>query len=83
MGVPRSFATVAIDTFITDESRVIRNCAPLSRSSTSPVLAPTGFEGEVMRNIIGTSKAPVRKDFPVMAEAASSLFPCRPDSLRG
>ena len=32
--VPRSSATVAIDTFITDESRIITNCAAASVTST-------------------------------------------------
>ena len=34
--VPTSFATVAIDTFITELSSVIRNCADASVSSTPP-----------------------------------------------
>ena len=33
--VPRSFATVAIDTFITDASRIITNCAAASVTSTA------------------------------------------------
>ena len=33
--VPRSSATVAIDTFITDASRIITNCAAVSVSSTA------------------------------------------------
>ncbi len=33
--VSRSFATVAIDTFITDESRIITNCAAASVTRTA------------------------------------------------
>ena len=33
--VPRSFATVAIDTFITDASRIITNCAAANVTSTA------------------------------------------------
>src|ERR1700693_1576709 len=35
--VPTSFATVAIDTFMTELSRVMRNCAEARVSRTSPV----------------------------------------------
>ena len=38
--VPRSFATVAIDTFITDASRIITNCAAASVTSTALAAAP-------------------------------------------
>ena len=39
--VSRSFATVAIDTFITDESRIITNCAAASVTSTALAAAPS------------------------------------------
>ena len=35
--VPTSLATVAIETFITELSSVMRNCAEASVSNTSPV----------------------------------------------
>ncbi len=38
--VSRSLATVAIDTFITDESRIITNCAAASVSRTAFAAAP-------------------------------------------
>ena len=40
--VPRSLATVAMDTFITDESRIITNCADASvrRTSLAAALGP-------------------------------------------
>ena len=38
--VPRSLATVAIDTFITDESRIITNCAAASVTRTAFAAAP-------------------------------------------
>src|SRR3954451_11250460 len=38
--VPRSLATVAIDTFITDESRIMTNCAAASVTSTAFAAAP-------------------------------------------
>ncbi len=42
--VPTSFATVAIDTFITDESRIITNCAAVSVTSTAfAALSIVGF----------------------------------------
>ena len=37
--VPTSLATVAIDTFMTELSSVIRNCAEASVSSTIPAAA--------------------------------------------
>ena len=43
--VPTSFATVAIETFITDESSVIRNCAAASVSRTA--LEPCAAEADV------------------------------------
>jgi hypothetical protein len=39
--VPTSTATAAIDTFITDVSRVMRSWADASVSSTIPAAAPT------------------------------------------
>ena len=41
-----SLATVAIDTFMTDESRIIKNWADASVSSTIPVGVALGFEGK-------------------------------------
>src|SRR3954447_15160832 len=38
--VPRSLATVAIDTFITDESKIMTNCAAASVTSTAFAAAP-------------------------------------------
>ena len=38
--VPRSLATVAIDTFITDASRIITNCAAASVISTAFAALP-------------------------------------------
>ena len=43
--VPTSLATVAIDTFITDVSRVIKNCAEASVSRTTD--APLADSGRI------------------------------------
>ena len=41
--VPTSLATVAIDTFMTELSSVIRNCAEASVSRTIPAAAAAGW----------------------------------------
>jgi hypothetical protein len=41
--VPTSFATVAIDTFITDVSSVIKNCADASVNNTTDAAPPAVF----------------------------------------
>ena len=53
--VPTSLATVAIDTFITDVSSVIRNCAEASVSSTTeaPLVAPSTPTGRESTDITG------------------------------
>ena len=53
--VPTSLATVAIDTFITDVSSVIRNCAEASVSSTTEaaLAAPGALTGRDSADISG------------------------------
>src|SRR3954464_5138009 len=54
--VPTSFATVAIDTFITELSRVIRNCPAASVNSTS-VAPPARAEGATLG--VGAARVPL------------------------
>jgi len=51
--VPRSFATVAIDTFMTDESRTITNCAAARVTSTA-FAAPVP---ECVVSVMGSARA--------------------------
>src|SRR3954451_12556565 len=54
--VPTSFATVAIDTFITELSRAIRNCPAASVNSTS-VAPPARAEGATLG--VGAARVPL------------------------
>ena len=56
--VSRSFATVAIDTFITDESRIITNCAAASVTSTALAAAP--WRADVAVAVASVIPAPLR-----------------------
>src|SRR5438067_11419917 len=61
--VPTSFATVAIDTFITELSRVIRNCPVASVSSTiaAPLArAPGAAPATAPSAPVATCRAPAR-----------------------
>ena len=49
--VPTSLATVAIDTFITELSSVIRNWPEASVSSTSPEALATCFDSTTRANV--------------------------------
>src|SRR5215467_5095968 len=60
--VPTSLATVAIDTFMTELSSVIRNCADASVSSTTPV-APAA--------------APSARAGPASVPRLTSMWPAR------
>ncbi len=70
--VPTSSATVAIDTFITELSSVIRNCAAASVASTSP--APVAF-AEGAAAVVSTRPSPVPGANRVSMIPASAAVP--------
>ncbi len=79
--VPTSLATVAIDTFMTELSRVIRNCpeANVSRTSPAPVLTGTSVASALTGAASSPAAAPdaTGSDPPTMTPPSGQPAPRR------
>jgi hypothetical protein len=79
--VPTSFATVAMETFMTDVSSVIKNCADANVSSTIPVPVVEGEASArmaILRTLRGTeSQAAIHPPGVTRSHSLTPVFAAR------